>query len=377
MTGRQTTLRVLFIVPHPIEGPSTRFRIAQYLPYLAEHGVKATLRPLFTSSEARVIYGSAGLVPKVVLTLRAAFRRVGDVLRAGRFDLVYILREAFPFGPAWFERLLHWRADRMVFDFDDAIHVPSTAYVNALDRLRDFSKPARLVRRADAVVPGSRYLAAFAAAAGADRSRMSVLPTVVDTDVFRPDPARRDPAHLTVGWIGTPRGSSYLHPLRPAMQRLADAHPGARFVFVGAVPFDCGALDVRFADWRLDREVADVQSFDIGLMPLTDDEEGRGKCGFKIIEYMAAGAAVICSPVGANRDIVKDGATGLFATEPKDWGDALLKLATDGTLRHHMGRAGRACAVESYSLAVTSPRLLRILRAAASGRPLDPADAAA
>lgn len=370
MTPPPAPLRVLFIVPHPIEGPSTRFRIAQYLPYLAAHGVTATLRPLFTSDEARVIYGQGAMAAKVMLTLRAALRRVGDVIRAGRYDLVYILREAFPFGPPVFERLLHWRSGRMAFDFDDAIHVPSTAYSNVLDRLRDFGKPARLIRQADAVVPGSAYLARFAGAAGADRARITILPTVVDTEVFRPDPARRSADHLTIGWIGTPRGSSYLHPLLPAMQRVTKAHPEARFVFVGATPFPCDGVDARFPDWRLDREVADVQSFDIGLMPLTDDEEARGKCGFKIIEYMAAGAAVVCSPVGANRDIVVEGKTGLFASTPQDWGDALLRLAADPALRAAMAAAGRRRAQESYSLAVTSPQLLRLLREAVAARPM-------
>lgn len=374
MTQKSQPLRVMFIVPHPIEGPSTRFRIAQYLPHLAQSGIEATLRPLFTSQEAQVIYGDGAIPTKVLLTLRAAMRRMGDVAKAGRYDLVYILREAFPFGPAWFERLLQWRAGRMAFDFDDAIYVPSTAFTNVLDRLRVFAKPAQLCQRADAVVAGSSHLARFAAAAGADPTRISVVPTVVDTEVFKPEFALRDPAHLTVGWIGTPRGSSYLHPLLSGMQRLAAAHPNARFVFVGAMPFDCQNLNVSFPQWKLDREVADLQSFDIGLMPLTDDEEARGKCGFKIIEYMSVGAPVVCSPVGANCDIVEQDRTGLFASQPHDWGDALLKLAADPAMRAQMGRAGRARAVEKFSLAVTAPHLVQILRAAAAGRPLGKRD---
>jgi glycosyltransferase involved in cell wall biosynthesis len=269
------------------------------------------------------------------------------------------------------ERLLHWRAGRLVFDFDDAIHVPSSAYANGLDRLRDFGKPAWLAGQADLVVPGSAHLAEFAIGAGADPRRVCVLPTVVDTGIFRPDPARRDPGRLTIGWIGTPRGTSYLHPLLPAMQNVSQTCPNARFVFVGAEPFDCGGLDVSFPAWQLDREVADVQSFDIGLMPVTDDAEGRGKCGFKIIEYMAAGAAVVCSPVGANRDIVLPGKTGFFATTPEDWAHQMLTLARDPALRAEMGSRGRARAEALYSLAATSPRMLQILHAAAEGRPPD------
>ncbi|PIY73261.1 MAG: glycosyl transferase family 1 [Rhodobacterales bacterium CG_4_10_14_0_8_um_filter_70_9] len=359
-------IRVLFIAPHPVEGPSTRFRILQFLPYLAAHGVEAAVRPLFTSAEAAAIYGEGGLARKAALTVRAAFRRLGDARRAAGFDVVYILREAFPFGPPWLERLLAARAGAMVFDFDDAIYTPSTAYRNPLDRLRDWSKPARLIRAADAVATGSAYLAAYAARCGADPAKVSVLPTVVDADVFTPNPAARDGRHLTVGWIGTPRGSSYLRPLRPAMAAVAALRPDARFVFVGAEPFDCGGVNVAFPGWRLEREVADVQSFDIGLMPLPDDEEARGKCGFKLIEYMATGAAVVCSPVGANRDIVENGRTGLFATTPQDWSAALSRLAADAALRDRLGRAGRARVAQAYCLDVVAPQMLALLRRVAA-----------
>lgn len=365
------TIRVLFVAPHPVEGPSTRFRILQFLPYLAENGVEAVVRPLFTSAEAEAIYSDGGLAQKAALTVRAALRRLGDVRRAGDFEVVYILREAFPFGPPWLERLLAARAGAMVFDFDDAIYTPSTAYRNSLDRLRDWSKPARLIRAADAVAAGSAYLAAYAARSGADSAKVSVLPTVVDTGVFMPNPAARDARRLTIGWIGTPRGSSYLHALRPAMEAVAALRPDARFVFVGAEPFDCGGADASFPAWRLEREVADVQSFDIGLMPLPDDEEARGKCGFKLIEYMATGAAAVCSPVGANLDIVEGERTGLFAKTPQDWSAALSRLATDASLRGRLSQAGRARVEEAYCLDAVAPRMLALLRrVAASGQGL-------
>lgn len=372
-----TALRVMFVVPHPIEGPSTRFRVAQFLPDLARHGIEAEVRPLFSSAEAQVIYGPGRTASKVVLTLKAALRRLGDVGRAGRFDLVYILREAFPFGPPLIERLLHARAGRMVFDFDDAIWTPSAAYRNPLDRLRDFGKPAALCRRADGVVPGARLLADFARAAGADPDRIRILPTVVDTDTFRPDPAARSPDRLTLGWIGTPRGSSYLHLLAPALTTLAGARPDLRVVFVGAEPFALPGVHVEFRDWSLAREIADIQSFDIGLMPLPDDEEARGKCGFKIIEYMACGAAVIASPVGANRDIVHDGHTGLLASTPEEWLRCLQRLAGDTALRHRLVAAARTEAVATYSRASVAPRLVDVILAAAAGQRVAPREAVA
>lgn len=358
-------IRVLFIVPHPVEGPSTRFRVHQFLPYLRAHGIEAELCPLFGSDEAQTIYGAGGMLAKVSLTLRAAVRRLHALRDAGGFDVVYILREAFPFGPPWFERALARRAGRMIFDFDDAIYTPSTSYRNPLDRLRDWSKPAELVRRADAVVAGSDVLAGFARRVRADRTGIEVLPTVVDSDVFTPDLSAREPGRVTVGWIGTPRNTSYLRPLRRALEAVAAAHPEARFVFVGAEPFDCGTAPVAFRAWRLDREIADLRSFDIGIMPLADDEQARGKCGFKLIEYMSVGAACVASPVGANPSILDPGRTGLFASSPDEWTAALVRLVADADLRRRMGAAGRQRVEDKFCLKVVAPRLLAVIRRAA------------
>ena len=361
------TLRVLFVAAHPIEGPSTRFRIAQFIPYLEARGVECDLRPFFTSSEARAIYLSDRISRKVALTAWASLRRLGDVARAGRYDLVYILREGFPFGPALIERLLRRRAGRSVFDFDDSIHLRSSAYDNPLDRLRDFTKPGALARMADRVVPGSAWLAARAVEMGVPAERIEVLPTVVDADAYRPSRGPRDAATVTVGWIGTPRNTAYLAALAPVFERLSARLPEVRFAFVGSDPFACGAARVETRPWALDRELAELQSFDIGLMPLPDDDFTRGKCGFKLIQYMAVGIPTVASPVGANLDIVEDGVTGHLARTPEEWESALSALIRDPARRSRMGRAGRQVMEERFSLQVVAPRLLAVIRAAAAG----------
>ncbi len=369
-------IRVLFVAPHPVEGPSTRFRISQFLPYLRLNGVEAELRPLFASDEVQLVYAPGQALRKAALTLRAALRRLRDVVDAGAFDLVYILREAFPFGPPWFERALAWRAGRMVFDFDDAIYTPATNYENPLDRLRVWSKPAELIKRADCVVPGSDVLADYARRF-ADDARVEVLPTVLDADAFTPDPSARDPEWVTIGWMGTPRNTSYLRPLRPVFEAVSAAHPRVRFVVVGAEPFHCGSARVTFRDWRLCREIDDLRSFDIGMMPLADDEQARGKCGFKLIEYMAVGAACVASPVGANLAILDVGRTGLFASSTAEWTGALDRLVREADLRRRMGVAGRARVESRYCVKAVAPRLLAVIRRAAGAPTGAPGDAPA
>ena len=359
-------IRVLFVAPHPVEGPSSRFRIYQFLPYLRANGVHAEVRPFVSSRHVQALYQSGGIARKVALTGFATLNRAMDVLRATRYDVVYVLREAFPFGPPLFERALAAAGGRLVFDFDDAIWLPSQVYDNPLDRARDWGKPAKLVARARHVVVGSRYLADFAEKYAVHPDAISIIPTVVDSTVYKPSNKTREDGSLTIGWVGTPRGSrAFLETLVPVMRDFAVRYPHVRWRFVGAEPFDVGSLPVEFKTWRLADEVADIQSFDIGLMPLTDDPYTRGKCGFKLIQYMNCGMPVVCSPVGANRDIVQHGLCGYFADDVAQWSDALARLIEDSSLRNAMGAHGRTLAEERYSLAAQAPRLLEVIRAVA------------
>ena len=357
-------MRVLFITPHPVEGPSSRFRVYQFLDYLRDQGVEATVRPFLSSGIAPLVYGQGHAGLKLGVTLWSAARRVCDVLAACRYDLVYVLREAFPFGPPLFERALKTSGGRLVFDFDDSIYQPSLAYRNPLDRLRDFGKPAKVIRMASRIVVGSHYLRDYAMRFTDSPERVTVIPTVVDTEEYRPPLSRNKGEACVIGWIGTPRGSSYLREQLGVIGKLAQAYPSVTFRFVGAAPFDAKSLPVTFKVWRLEEEVADLQSFDIGIMPLSDDEETRGKCGFKLIQYMSVGIPVVCSPVGANLAIVEDGASGYFARTPSEWVAHLSRLIEEPQLRSRLGQRGRELATSRFSRAVAAPRLLEVLREA-------------
>jgi glycosyltransferase involved in cell wall biosynthesis len=358
-------MRVLMILPHPIDGPSSRFRAYQFLPFLEASGIDVTVRPFLSSKLMPQLYTSASITKKLVFSAYGAMQRIADTFRAVRYDVVYVLREAFPFGPPVLEGLLSAAAGRLVFDFDDAIYTKSLAYDNPLDRLRDWNKTGKIIKKANKVIAGSAYLAQYALRYNSAEN-IHVLPTVVDPGVYVPDAGRANRPGVTVGWIGTPRGSAYLKDLIPAFRRLSATRSDVKFVFVGAKPFDPEGLPIEFRTWSLDRESAEVGSFDIGIMPLTDDEETRGKCGFKLIQYMSAEVAPVCSPVGANLHIVRDGVTGLFARSTDDWADAIIMLADRADVRRRMGEAGRDTVIERFSLVYAAPRFRDILVAAGS-----------
>lgn len=345
--------RVLFIAPHPVEGPSTRYRITQYLPYLEAAGIDWEFRPFLSSRYAAGVYRPGGTLRKVGLTAWAGINRGIDVGRAAGCDLVYLLREAFPIGPPVLELALAEAAGRMIYDFDDAIYHRALNYDNPLDRFRDWNRPAKLIARATRTVVGSKVLADYARR-HAPADRVVVMPTVVDTTIFSPAAEPRSDA-ITIGWIGTPRNTTYIRSVWPALADAARADPRIRYVFVGAEPFPVGEVAVEFRPWELSREADDIRSFDFGLMPLPDDEQARGKCGFKLIAYMACGLATIASPVGANCDVVIHDETGFLAASHDQWTQAIHCLANDIPRRRAMGEFGRRRVEAHFSLARTAP----------------------
>jgi glycosyltransferase involved in cell wall biosynthesis len=296
-------------------------------------------------------------------------RRLHDLWHARRFDLVFIQKEVFPFG---MERLVDWLGLRVVYDFDDAIQLRSDLraprgrvlswLADALVR-RDRALPA-LLQRSAVVIAGNPVLADFARRHNPD---VRVIPTAIDTDRYTARTASSD-GRLRIGWFGAPAATAYLEPLRPALQRLAE-----RFDFelsvLGAERFACPDVPVRCRPWRpyerLAEEVADLQRFDIGIMPLPDDAFAAGKCALKAIQYMACGIPVVASPVGVAAEVITDGECGFLARTSEEWADRLGRLLADASLRERLGHAGRRRVVEHYSLHAVFPRLLAALAEAA------------
>lgn len=351
-------MRILFILPHPIEGPSSRFRVYQYIPHLEEQGITCDVRPFVSSKHVHELYKNGNILRKIFLTLYGLIGRIWDIVRAPKYDVVFVLREAFALGPPFIEKALRRRSKCFVFDFDDAIYIPSFAYQNAIDKLRDFGKPARIISWSDTVIAGSQYLADYAAKTAT--GRVVVLPTVVDAQVYQPRPKNGNT--LTLGWIGTPRGSHYVADMMPVFKDLHARHTNIRFVFVGCSEFDTQGLPIELREWSLDREPQDVAEFDIGIMPLTDDEETRGKCGFKLIQYMSSGVAAVGSPVGVNNEIIENGHSGLLAANAQEWFAALDKLISDHAYRKKIAENGRTRAKAHYSLQATAPQMIEILQ---------------
>ena len=343
-------------------GASSRLRWLQFVPALEQGGLRVLSRPLLGDAYLEGKYAGRPVLAQV---LRAYLHRARALLAdACRSDLVWIEKELWPWAPSWLERLL--LAGRpFVLDYDDAIFHTYDRHRNPLLRRMFGRKIDRLMRAATLVVVGSAYLGERAREAGA--RRVEWLPTVVDHERYAIGP--RGPAGnatLHIGWIGTPATVGYLKAIVPALTEVARRR---RIVvhLIGAT-LDMPGVEIRSIPWSEDDEVRAIGETDVGLMPLTDTPWERGKCGYKLIQYMACGLAVVASPVGANLAIVENGVDGYLAGTHDEWIEALCRLADDPALRHRMGLSGQTKVRARYSLQAAAPQLARWLREACAQR---------
>lgn len=346
-------MRVLLLSRYARLGASSRLRSFQYLPYLEQAGFAVTVAPLFDDDYVRGL--SSGTISKFSI-LKAYWLRLIFILKAKQFDLVWLEYEMLPWLPAWLELALLPKAIPLVVDYDDAIFHRYDQHRFKLVRKLLGLKIDAVMRRAAVVLVGNDYLGDRAKQAGG--KRVVLLPTVVDATRYAVVEKTNSQA-VTIGWIGQPSTAKYLIMLGPVLKKIIDKH-AVRVVAIGAQPAQFIGLPIEVKTWTEDTEAGDIQQFDIGIMPLNDTLWEKGKCGYKLIQYMACGKPVVASPVGVNCVIVKQGVNGYLASTEREWFEALDGLCADIALRKRMGEEGRKMMEQHYSLQIAAPRLIEL-----------------
>jgi glycosyltransferase involved in cell wall biosynthesis len=307
--------------------------VLQYLPYLKKQGVEVSLH-----------FYQRKWIDKL---------KFYNTLKND--DLLYIHRKLFSPLESWYIRQ---KANKIIYDFDDALMYRSSGSRNP----HSFSRRLRfayMMKRADFVVSGNQFLKSEVLRYN---PHTEVIPTSIDLSRYNlKEDFHRDGA-VTVGWLGSRSTLKYLKDLASVFEDLFKAFPNTRLKIVCDDFFDLPNMPVIKKRWSLEEEVKDLKSFDVGIMPLTHDLWSQGKCGLKILQYYSVGLPVVCSPVGVNRDIVKDRENGFWAQNKEEWKYGLGELIQDEALRRTLGGRGRATVEKAYSLDVNAPRLLEILK---------------
>jgi len=355
-------MRVLGLTKYGPLGASTRVRTLQYLPHLQDAGLDVTVQPLLNDHYLERRYAGKG--SPLSFFLRTYITRIAESLQARDYDLVWIENELMPWVPGFVERGL-LAGTPYVLDYDDAIFHTYDQHPNRLVRRLMGRKIDRVMRGAALVVAGNEYLAERARAAGAQR--VEVVPSVIDLERYGPvAPLPEGP--FTIGWIGSPMSQRLLENIREPLAEVV-AQPETRLVLVGATPSALQGVPHETWTWSEATEVDQMRQFHVGIMPLADTPWERGKCGYKLIQCMGAGRAVIASPVGVNSSIVKHGVNGFLATRPEEWMEAFARLREDRRRCARFGLAGRLAVDERYCYSVTAPVLIELLQSiVASGR---------
>lgn len=338
-------MKILYLISGK-RTPSSRFRVLQYVPHLRALGHRCHVAASFPPKYEHLPW----IGWRASTWLRKSLR-VADALRgaAGRYDIVYLQRELFHDNSLWGERMFRRLARTLVFDFDDAIFQ---------EHPRKF---ADIVPRCNLVIAGNEALAERARALN---PRTIVIPTCVDLQRYPPRDAHADGPPV-VGWIGTSSNLKYLEIAAEGLRRLAaERRFRLRIVcdrpeLASRLPLEGVAVEA--APWSESSEIAELMRFDVGLMPLADDEWTRYKCGLKAIQYLAIGIPAVVSPVGVNREIVRPDIEGYWATTPDEWHAALARLLDDAELRRRLGTAGRETVAARYAIASQLPAYVAAL----------------
>ncbi|NWG04149.1 MAG: glycosyltransferase family 4 protein [Syntrophaceae bacterium] len=325
-------MKIIFLTHYSDQGH--RFRVEQYFPYLIAHHVEPRWQPLSGSWRKRLLL----------------YQELPS------YDAVCIQRRLLsPLEFSWVRK----KSSKVLFDLDDAIMYRSSSSPHPRSLSR-FLKFWWMVRGSDVVTVGNQFLKKEVLQV--DRSKkVFVIPTSIDTGFYPKKKSLSKNPEIILGWMGTKGNLRYLKTLEPVFETLYQRFPQLKLKIVSD-DFYHSHLPTIQKPWRLEEENEDLISFDIGLMPLSDDLWSKGKCGLKMIQYLSVGVPVVCTPVGINSDIVKDGENGFWAQNHQEWVDRLSTLIQHPELRSRMGLKGIESVEKEYSLAVTSEKFYNVLQ---------------
>lgn len=341
--------------------PGQRFRIEQWEPYLNLDGITTDYFSFTDEALRGVIYQEGKVVSKVAELTKATLRRVSHVLKAAKYDVVFLYRAANMIGPAFLEKYMRLRGYPIIFDFDDAIFMTDVSKANKRFAWAKFSgKTAEICRLSTSITVGNSYLAEYARKYN---DNVYVVPTSIDTNRYQPAAKTgRTDGRTVVGWTGSSTSQYHLEEFEPILAELLKKRDDVEIRVVSNREPSFKEIPYVWRAWSAETEVAEISQIDIGIMPTPDDEWSRGKCALKALQYMSLGIPAICTDMGANRDVVRHGENGFLAKTTEQWLNCFDALIDDRDLREKLGDEARRTVVENYSMEKCAAMFAEVIR---------------
>lgn len=322
---------ILFILAGTKQQASPRYRVIQYIPKLKKAGFSIEVH--YPTKKQ-----------KGIMRAFSSFIENRNIIQKSiNHDIVFIQKRLFNKSLV---KKLKENGAKLVFDFDDSI-LASQQEKSFTTRKRTIKRFKSICKHADLIIAGNKHLAQQTIE---PTGTVRVLPTVVNIDRYLPQEQPHIDNSIIIGWIGQPVNHEYIIEIEPALRQLAEKYPNLMLHVISRGKFTINGVNVKNIEWNEKDETQLLRQIDIGIMPIPDNEWSKGKCALKAIQYMAAGIPVVCSNIGANREVVRDKTDGYLVDTLSEWESALEILISNHELRYQMGTSGRTRVQKHYTL---------------------------
>lgn len=339
----------VFAIHRPFRAPNERYRFEQYRQYLLNNNVSINFIYLLSEKDDFILFYSKNIFLKIFVYIKSFLKRIIQILSMEKCDTVVIYRELhwFPFGLKLLLKIIRKRTKKIIYDFDDAIWLSSPDKISNLIK-QPYRKTKLLIQYADIVIVGNPYLGDFAKKFN---KNVSVIPTVVDTEYFQPiAESKNSNDKITIGWMGSHTTIQHLKIILPALKEIQKNYPFVQFKFIAKKDF-LPEINTCIEEWNLKDEITTLNTFDIGIMPLPNDEWSKGKCGLKLLTYLSCEIPCVASDVGVNREIIEKTNGGILVNNTQEeWTRALSQLIESPEKRINLGKQGRKGIEQHYSV---------------------------
>lgn len=343
-------MKVLFLTKYPYIGASSRYRVYQYIEPLKKLGVHCDTSSFMDDTLYKLTFTKGHHIKKTFLMLKASFKRLSILMKASKYDVVYMQREILPFGPLLLEKFLKNKGCKLVFDYDDALFIKR---VNSYNPIAGFFKSEerfiKIFKESDMVLAGNDFLASYAKKycthsytfeVAEDTNRIKGKNNIS----FKTD-------NIVIGWLGSKTTAKYISLIAPVLKSLASKYPNLTFEVMGSdSSFTIPGVELTLTPWSLDGELEALSRFDIGIMPLPLEDWSKGKSGGKARTYMAAGVVPVVTDIGYNKQLVKNGETGFLVKTEQQWLEKLILLIENPELRQAMSNSARDYVIKYFSV---------------------------